>query len=106
MFTPTATPNPYCEKLCPKDRLRDPLLSAPAGLVPGKGVVFAGIGGLHTNGKKGNDTDGSMAVGFGYGNPYETVGGAVSLSLGSIVSFLTNSMKSSNTCKYYSFTWN
>lgn len=25
-----------------------------------------------------------MAVGFGYGNPYETVGGAVSLSLGSI----------------------
>ena len=59
-------------------------MSAPAGLVPGKGVVFAGIGGLHTNGKKGNDTDGSMAVGFGYGNPYETVGGAVSLSLGSI----------------------
>lgn len=46
-------------------------MSAPAGLVPGKGVVFAGIGGLHTNGKKGNDTDGSMAVGFGYGNPYE-----------------------------------
>lgn len=59
-------------------------MSAPAGLVPGKGVVFAGIGGLHTNGKKGNDTDGSMAVGFGYGNPYETLGGAVSLSLGSI----------------------
>lgn len=59
-------------------------MSAPAGLVPGKGVVFAGIGGLHTNGKKGNDTDGSMAVGFGYGNPYETVGGSVSLSLGSI----------------------
>ena len=37
-------------------------MSAPAGLVPGKGVVFAGIGGLHTNGKKGNDTDGSMAA--------------------------------------------
>lgn len=59
-------------------------MSAPAGLVPGSGVVFAGIGGLHTQGKEGNDTDGSMAVGFGYGNPYETVGGAVSLSLGSI----------------------
>ncbi|STO32287.1 Uncharacterised protein [Fusobacterium necrogenes] len=59
-------------------------MSAPAGLVPGKGVVFAGIGGLHTKGKKGNDTDGSMALGFGYGNPYETLGGAISLSLGSI----------------------
>ena len=56
-------------------------LSAPAGLVPGAGVMFGGVSGTYNDVEH---TDGAMGFGFGYGNPYETVGGAVSLSLGSI----------------------
>ena len=56
-------------------------MSAPAGLVPGAGVVFGGVSGTRNDVE---GTDGAMGFGFGYGNPYETVGGAVSLSIGSI----------------------
>ena len=56
-------------------------MSAPAGLVPGAGVVFGGISGTYNDVEH---ADGAMGFGFGYGNPYETLGGAVSLSLGSI----------------------
>ena len=56
-------------------------LSAPAGLVPGAGVMFGGITGTYNSVEH---VDGAMGIGFGYGNPYETVGGAISLSLGSI----------------------
>lgn len=56
-------------------------LSAPAGLVPGAGVMFGGVSGTYNSVEH---ADGAMGVGFGYGNPYETVGGAISLSLGSI----------------------
>lgn len=56
-------------------------LSAPAGLVPGAGVVFGGVSGTYNDVE---DADGAMGFGIGYGNPYDTVGGAISLSLGSI----------------------
>ncbi len=56
-------------------------MSAPVGLVPGAGVVFGGISGTYNDVEH---ADGAMGFGFGYGNPYETLGGAVSLSLGSI----------------------
>ncbi len=55
-------------------------LAAPAGLVPGYGVVFAGVSG-RTNS---NDTDGAMAVGMGFGDPNNFLGGAATLALGSI----------------------
>lgn len=55
-------------------------INAPAGLVPGSGVVFAGISGTRNS----DDTDGGLGFGFGYGNPYESVGGAASLTIGSI----------------------
>ena len=55
-------------------------INAPAGLVPGAGVVFAGISGTSNS----DDTDGGLGFGFGYGNPYESVGGAASLTIGSI----------------------
>ena len=53
---------------------------APSGLVPGWGVGFAALSGVH----KDSDTDGATAFGFGYGDPFESVGGAASLSVGSI----------------------
>lgn len=56
-------------------------MSAPAGLVPGWGVVFAGVSGTHNSVE---DTDGALGFGFGYGDPYESLGGAVSLSIGSV----------------------
>lgn len=56
-------------------------MSAPAGLVASKGVIFAGVSGTH-NSVEG--TDGGLGFGFGFGNPNETVGGAVSLAVGSI----------------------
>ena len=56
-------------------------MNAPAGLVPGAGVIFGGISGTYNDVEH---ADGAMGFGFGYGNPYETLGGAVSLSLGSI----------------------
>lgn len=56
-------------------------LSAPAGLVPGAGVMFGGVSGTYNSVEH---ADGAMGFGIGYGNPYETVGGAISLSLGSI----------------------
>lgn len=56
-------------------------MSAPAGLVPGWGVVFGGVSGTHNSVE---NTDGALGFGLGYGNPYESLGGAVSLSIGSI----------------------
>ena len=56
-------------------------MSAPAGLVPGGRVAFIGIAGSH-NSVEG--TDGGLGFGIGYGNPYETVGGAISVAVGSI----------------------
>ena len=58
-------------------------MGAPAGLVPSFGVVFAGIGGI-TKSPGSGDTDGSMAVGMGYGNAQESYGGAVTLGIGSV----------------------
>lgn len=55
-------------------------LGAPAGMVPGWGVAFAGLSGKRNN----KDTDGSLALGMGFGNPFETLGGAATLALGSI----------------------
>lgn len=55
-------------------------LGAPSGLVPGWGLGFAALSGIHRD----SDTDGSMAFGFGYGDPFESLGGSASLSIGSI----------------------
>ncbi len=54
---------------------------APSGLVPGCGVVFAGVSGSTSSR---TDTDGAMSAGMGWGDPTHSVGGAVSLGLGSI----------------------
>ena len=56
-------------------------MNAPIGLVPGKGVIFAGVSGTYNDVEH---ADGALGLGFGYGNPAESLGGAVSLSLGSI----------------------
>jgi hypothetical protein len=53
---------------------------APSGLVSGWGVGFAALSGSH----KDSDTDGAAAFGFGYGDPFESLGGSASLSIGSI----------------------
>jgi len=53
---------------------------APSGLVPGYGTAFIGVGGTSYS----DDTDGGFAVGGGFGDPIESVGGAASLSIGSI----------------------
>ncbi|MGL6119244.1 MAG: hypothetical protein ACRC0V_01945 [Fusobacteriaceae bacterium] len=55
-------------------------LGAPAGMVPGWGVAFAGLSG-RTNS---SDTDGSLALGMGFGNPLTSLGGAATLAVGSI----------------------
>ena len=43
--------------------------------------MFRGVSGTYNSVEH---TDGAMGFGIGYGNPYETLGGAISLSLGSI----------------------
>lgn len=53
---------------------------APSGLVPGYGSAFVGVGGTSYS----DDTDGGIAFGGGYGDPIKSVGGAVSMSVGSI----------------------
>ena len=55
-------------------------INAPAGLVPGSGIAFVGISGTRNS----HDTDGGFGFGVGYGNPYESLGGAISLSVGSV----------------------
>lgn len=54
-------------------------MGAPSGLVSSYGVAFAGLSGRRDS----DDTDGAMALGMGFGNP-DTIGGAVSLGIGSI----------------------
>ena len=53
---------------------------APSGLVPGSGVGFIAVSGTHNS----NDTDGGMALGAGFGDPVNSLGGSAALSLGSI----------------------
>lgn len=55
-------------------------LGAPSGLVPGWGVMFGGVS-VVTNRE---DTDGALAMGFGFGDPFEILGGAATLGIGSI----------------------
>ncbi|MGL4999875.1 MAG: hypothetical protein ACRC5T_13010, partial [Cetobacterium sp.] len=55
-------------------------LGAPVGMVPGWGVAFAGLSG-RTNS---SDTDGSLALGMGFGNPLTSLGGAATLAVGSV----------------------
>ena len=54
-------------------------MGAPSGLVSSYGVAFAGLSGRRDS----DDTDGALALGMGFGNP-DTIGGAVSLGIGSI----------------------
>lgn len=53
---------------------------APSGLVPGWGVAFASLAGTTYS----DDTDGALALGGGFGDPIKYLGGAASLSIGSI----------------------
>lgn len=53
---------------------------APSGLVPGFGTAFVGVAGTSYS----KDTDGGVAFGGGFGDPIKSVGGAASLSVGSI----------------------
>jgi hypothetical protein len=53
---------------------------APSGLVPGYGTAFIGLGGTSYS----SDNDGGLAFGGGFGDPIKSVGGAASLSIGSI----------------------
>jgi hypothetical protein len=53
---------------------------APSGLVPGFGTAFMGLAGTSYS----EDTDGALALGGGFGDPIKSVGGAASLSIGSI----------------------
>lgn len=61
-------------------------LTSPAGTVPGWGVAFAGLGGLATA-PSSDRVDGAFALGMGLGDPNESVGGSVSLGIGSINPF-------------------
>jgi hypothetical protein len=54
---------------------------APTGLVPGAGVAFAGVSGITSSR---TDTDGAVSAGMGWGDPMNSIGGAVSLGIGSI----------------------
>ncbi|MGL4653508.1 hypothetical protein [Cetobacterium sp.] len=54
-------------------------MGAPSGLVSSYGVAFAGLSAR----KDSDDTDGALALGMGFGNS-ETLGGSVSLGVGSI----------------------
>ena len=56
---------------------------APSGLVPGWGTAFAGFAGVTSNGVT-SDTDGAFSFGAGYGDPINSVGGAVVIGIGSI----------------------
>ncbi|MEG0730123.1 MAG: hypothetical protein RR421_02300, partial [Cetobacterium sp.] len=47
-------------------------LGAPVGMVPGYGVIFAGLSGKTNS----SDTDGALAVGMGFGDPLNSLGGA------------------------------
>lgn len=55
-------------------------MGAPSGLVPGYGIAFAGISGRSNS----ENTDGALAIGMGLGDPNKDLGGAISLSVGSI----------------------
>lgn len=54
--------------------------TAPSGFVPGRGVGFASISGSLI----GTTVDGAYSIGFGHGDPFKGIGGAVSLGIGSV----------------------
>jgi len=59
-------------------------MGAPLGLVPGRGVAFASLGGISDPPGTDNDVDGAFSAGIGFGDPYEKFGGALTLGIGSI----------------------
>ena len=58
-------------------------LGAPSGLVSGWGSAFVAFGGLANTSSR-DSTDGSLAAGFGLGDPIKSVGSVISLSIGSV----------------------
>ena len=58
-------------------------LVSPTGLVPGWGTVFYGAG-LTTNSTTNGGIDGGISLGMGYGDPYDSLGGAITLGLASV----------------------
>ncbi len=59
-------------------------LGAPSGLVPGRGVIFGSVGGIADPSNSDDDIDGALSAGFGFGDPYDRFGGALTLGIGSV----------------------
>jgi hypothetical protein len=58
-------------------------ITSPSGLVPSWGVVFGSLSGIR-NAPNSNATDGAAAIGIGFGDSQKSVGGALTLGVGSI----------------------
>jgi hypothetical protein len=58
-------------------------VTSPSGMVPSWGVVFGSVSGM-TNAPGSNKSDGAAAVGFGFGDSQKSIGGALTLGVGSI----------------------
>ena len=58
-------------------------IAAPSGMVPSWGTVFASYGGT-TNTAGSGDYDGAFAIGAGFGDAQESVGGALNVGIGSV----------------------
>lgn len=58
-------------------------INAPTGMVPSWGVVYGSLGGI-SNGPYSNDVDGGSAIGFGFGDAQQNIGGSLNLGLGSV----------------------
>jgi hypothetical protein len=56
-------------------------LGAPSGMVPGWGTVFASMAGTLWDG---SELDAALSFGGGFGDPYQSLGGVASLSIGSV----------------------
>jgi hypothetical protein len=56
-------------------------LGAPSGLVPGWGSVFASMAGTWWDS---SELDAALSFGGGFGDPYQSLGGVASLSIGSV----------------------
>ncbi|MCX5773728.1 MAG: hypothetical protein NTX05_03860 [Fusobacteria bacterium] len=58
-------------------------LGAPSGMVPGWGTVFYGAS-MATSSSTNGGLDGGISLGMGYGNPFDLLGGSITLGLASV----------------------
>lgn len=83
--TPVIVPSEVAEVILPGEyqnlaSLPSYTISAPSGLVASKGVIFGGAS-FRTN--KHSD-DASLAMGMGFGDAYNSIGGSATLGIGSV----------------------